>query len=127
LFVSGLVGTVISLFPLKFLPGHKLESWHKGAWAATFLVTLFVMVQVLLRPYSGPGGRSHSPMVTTIALFLVFAGGSLLFHNHFVRKGRLRAGAAMADGVVTPSEDEEALNLECAPNLQATESTEGQL
>jgi hypothetical protein len=97
LFVSGLVGTVISLFPLKFLPGHKLQSWHKGAWAATFLVALFVMVQVLLRPYSGPAGRSHVPLVTTIALFVVFGGGSLLFHDHFVRKARRLATVAAAE------------------------------
>jgi hypothetical protein len=88
LFVSSLVGTVISLFPLRFLPGHKLQQWHKGAWAAIFLVTLFVMVQVLLRPHSTSSGPSHSPLVTTIVLFAVFALGSLLFRAHFVRKRR---------------------------------------
>jgi len=66
-------------------------------------------------------------MVTTIVLFLVFAAGSLLFHDHFVRKARLRAAAVMAEGVVTPSEHEEALNLDGAPRLQATESTDDQL
>ena len=98
LFVSGLVGTVISLFPLRFLPGHKLQSWHKGAWAATFLITLFVLVQVLLRPYPGPEGRSHAPLVTTIVLFIVFAGGSLAFRQHFVRKERRAAAAEAAHG-----------------------------
>ena len=123
-FVSGLVGTVISLFPLKFLPGHKLQSWHKGVWAATFLVTLFVMVQVLLRPYSGPAGRSHAPLVTTIVLFLLFAGGSLLFHQHFVRKGRVLAAASRAQATISPDEHEELLSRDTAPGLDAPARTE---
>jgi hypothetical protein len=95
LFVSSLVGTVISLFPLRFLPGHKLQSWHKGAWAATLLVSLFVLVQVLLRPH-GAGGPSHTPLVTTLVLFAVFGGGSVLFRQHFVRKRRREAALAPA-------------------------------
>jgi hypothetical protein len=93
LFVSNLVGTVISLFPLRFLPGYKLKSWHSGAWAATFALSFFVLVQVLLRPRSG-GGPSHAPLVTTICLFVVFGLGSLLFRAHFARKHR--AGPALA-------------------------------
>ena len=88
LFVSSLVGTVISLFPLRFLPGEKLKAWHLGAWVATFVVTLFVLVQVLLRPHSTSSGPSHTPLVTTIVLFALFGAGSLLFREHFARKGR---------------------------------------
>ncbi|HTV11955.1 MAG TPA: FGLLP motif-containing membrane protein [Acidimicrobiales bacterium] len=93
LFVSSLVGTVISLFPLRFLPGHKLQQWHKGVWAATFGITLFVLVQVLLRPHSTSSGPSHAPLITTIVLFVLFALGSVLFRDHFARKRR-RAEAA---------------------------------
>jgi hypothetical protein len=89
LFVSSLVGTVISLFPLRFLPGHKLQAWHKGAWAVTFGVSLFVLVQVLLRPHSTSSGPSHAPLVTTVLLFVLFGVGSLAFREHFARKRRL--------------------------------------
>ncbi len=89
LFVSSLVGTVISLFPLRFLPGHKLQAWHKGAWALTFVVSLFVLVQVLLRPHSTSSGPSHAPLVTTVLLFVAFGVGSLAFREHFARKRRL--------------------------------------
>ncbi len=95
LFVSALVGTLIGLFPVRFLPGHKLRSWHQGAWLGTFIVTLFVVVQVLLRPGSTPSGPSHSPLVTTVALFVLFGGGSLAFREHFARK--LRRAEAMAE------------------------------
>jgi hypothetical protein len=96
LFVSNLVGTVISLFPLRFLPGYKLKSWHRGAWAATFAVSLFVLVQVLLRPRSG-GGPSHAPLVTTVSLFVLFGLGSLLFRAHFARKHRAQLALATTD------------------------------
>jgi hypothetical protein len=94
LFVANLVSTVISLFPVRFLPGHQLQQWHKGAWAATFGVTLFVLVQVLLRPHSSSNGPSHAPLVTTIVLFGAFGLGSVLFHQHFARKDKAKAAAA---------------------------------
>jgi hypothetical protein len=95
LFVSSLVGTVISLFPLRFLPGHKLQAWHKGAWAVTFGTSLFVLVQVLLRPHSTSSGPSHAPLVTTALLFALFGVGSLVFREHFARKRRLERTLAV--------------------------------
>jgi hypothetical protein len=98
LFVSGLVSTVISLFPLRFLPGHKLQAWHKGAWAATFGISLFVLVQVLLRPHSTSKGPSHAPLVTTILLFVLFALGSVVFREHYARKRRREEALAKVGG-----------------------------
>ncbi|HTV12606.1 MAG TPA: FGLLP motif-containing membrane protein [Acidimicrobiales bacterium] len=108
LFVSSMVGQLISLLPLKFMPGHKLQAWHKGAWAVTFLVTLFVVVQVLLRPGSTASGPSHAPLVTTVVLFVLFGVGSVLFADHFARKRRHLAASGGA-AVITL---EEAVDLE---------------
>jgi hypothetical protein len=119
LFVSSLVGTVISLFPLRFLPGHKLRAWHKGAWAVTFGVSLFVLVQVLLRPHSTSSGPLDAPLVTTVLLFVLFGVGSLAFRDHFARKHRLEralvtkaaiselgeAAGAVATAVANPGPD----------------------
>jgi hypothetical protein len=96
LFVSGLVSTVISLLPLRFLPGHKLQSWHRGAWLATFGISLFVLVQVLLRPRPGSSGHSHVPIVTTLLLFVVFGIGSVLFNRHFSKKHKRAEQAKIA-------------------------------
>ena len=103
LFVSSLVGTVISLFPLRFLPGEKLKSWHVSAWAATFVATLFVLVQVLLRPHSTSSGPSHTPLVTTIVLFALFAGASLMFREHFARKSRIEGDKKPAPATAPPA------------------------
>lgn len=92
LFVSSLVSTVVGLLPLRFMPGHKLRSWHQGAWAGVFLVSLFVLVQVLLRPH-GTTGQGNTPLVTTIVLFVVFGAASLLFREHFARKHRTAEAA----------------------------------
>jgi hypothetical protein len=99
LFVSSLVGTVISLFPLRFLPGNKLQAWHKGAWAVTFGVSLFVLVQVLLRPHSTSSGPSHAPLVTTGLLFVLFGIGSLAFREHFARKRRAERALAIKSAI----------------------------
>ncbi len=88
LFVSGLVSTVVALLPLRFLPGYKLRKWHTGAWAATFTTTLFVLVQVILRPHGATSGPSHAPLVTAVTLFVLFGAGSVLFWLHFSRKTR---------------------------------------
>ena len=90
------MSTVISLFPLRFLPGHKLQSWHKGVWALTFTISLFVLVQVLLRPHSTSSGHSHAPLVTTLALFIVFGLGSVLFRQHFSNKRRRTQAVGVA-------------------------------
>jgi hypothetical protein len=121
LFVSSLVGTVISLFPLRFLPGSKLQAWHKGAWAATFGISLFVLVQVLLRPHSTSSGPSHAPLVTTVLLFLLFGAGSLVFREHFARKRRLETTLA---GKVAITEVGDAGNAEAA-GVVATARPEG--
>jgi hypothetical protein len=89
IFVSALVCTVISLLPLRFLPGYKLKAWHKGAWAATFALSLFLLVQVLMQTHPGLAGKSNAPLLATGCLFIVFAGASLVFREHFVRPHRL--------------------------------------
>ncbi len=88
LFVGGLVGTVIGMFPLRFMPGHKLISWHRGAWAAVFGVAVFGLMQAMLRPSTGLGHPGHAPLVTAIVLFVVFGGASVVFAAYFNRRKR---------------------------------------
>jgi YVTN family beta-propeller protein len=85
MFVGGLVGTAIGLLPLRFLPGWALKEWHRGVWAALFAATLFGVVDLLLLRHHGRGGHTSS-LVTTLVLFVVFAGGSIAFREYFARK-----------------------------------------
>jgi hypothetical protein len=100
-FVSGLVGTVIGLLPFAFLPGGDLIRWHRGAWVATFAVALFGTVQVMLRPVTGPTHPGGAPIVTAIALFLVFGVASVGLRLYAVRRQRERdreSAAEQAEG-----------------------------
>jgi hypothetical protein len=92
LFVSGLVGLVIGLVPLRFLPGEKLAAWHRGAWAGMFALAAFALVQIMLRP-SATAHTGTVPFWTTLGLFLAFGAVSVGFWGYFlVRTGELPKG-----------------------------------
>jgi alpha-tubulin suppressor-like RCC1 family protein len=90
LFVSGLVGTALGMLPLRFLAGGAVKAWHRGAWAVTFVVSLFAVVQIMLLPHGHRAGAV--PLVTTIVLFVIFGVVSLWFRDHWEAKAREREG-----------------------------------
>ena len=96
LFVGGLVGSVINLIPVRFMPGHTLASWHRGAWMAVFGVAAFGMTEIVLFP-SRHNHAGHAPLVTIIVLFVVFGGGSLAFREYFSRRERRLESAKSVD------------------------------
>jgi hypothetical protein len=87
LFVGGLVGSVINLIPVRFMPGHTLASWHRGAWMAVFGIAAFGMTEIVVFP-SRHNHAGHAPLVTIIVLFVLFGGGSLVFREYFSRRER---------------------------------------
>jgi len=90
LFVSGLVGTVITLLPLRFLPGWDLHHWHLGAWSGCFGLATFGVVEVLLIPHTV--NRSHEPLVTSLVLLVAFGGLSISLREFFARRRRRAEG-----------------------------------
>ncbi|HEY0868914.1 MAG TPA: MarR family winged helix-turn-helix transcriptional regulator, partial [Acidothermaceae bacterium] len=130
IFVAGITGTVISLLPLRFMPGQALYSWHRGVWAATFGVATFGLVEILLRPstqaVTHPGNIAWA---TAAVLFIIFGIGSLAFREYFARhvptdQQRIGLGAAvitalLADGDRSENELAQRLSVE-ASHLHAT-------
>ncbi len=94
MFVGGLVGTVIGLVPLEFLPGWAVRQWHRGVWAALFALASFGVVDFLLLNHRRQHAGNGSSIVTTVVLFVLFAGGSVVFREHFIRKRRAATGGA---------------------------------
>lgn len=90
IFVSGLVGTVIGLTPLRALPGYAIKEWNRAVWVVTYVLALFGLVQVLLRPHAV--GPSHTPLAMTVGFFVLFGAASIAFHEHFEAKRRAAAG-----------------------------------
>jgi hypothetical protein len=96
LFVGGLVGSVIGLFPLRFLPGGTLADWNRAVWAATFGLAVFGLLQLMLRPESAAAHNTKAALATAIVLFVLFGGASVLFRYYFYRRHRRAAAAASA-------------------------------
>lgn len=93
--VGGFVGSVIGLFPLRFLNGGTLFTWNRGVWGGTFGVALFGLVQVLLHPGSSPAHSGNAPVITAIVLFALFGVVSVGFNQYFERRKKRRAEAAL--------------------------------
>jgi hypothetical protein len=89
-FVGGLVGQVISLLPLRFLPGQTLLEWSRAAWAATFGIAVFGLIEVELRPQSTAAHPGGAPLVTAVFLFVLFGGSTLGLRRYFARRERQR-------------------------------------
>ena len=84
LFIGGIEGMLLSLVPLRFLPGHRVAKWNWPAWCALAVVISFLFVHVLLRPDSGYLGRSPTASVAvTVGLFFAFGLASVLFWAYF--------------------------------------------
>jgi hypothetical protein len=90
MFVAAVVGTVLSMIPLRFLPGHALFHWHRGVWSAVFGIAAFGLIEVMLHPGSGPAKPASAPWVTAVTLFVVFAGISVGFNRYFAHRTRLQ-------------------------------------
>jgi len=103
IFVGGLVGTVIGLLPLEFMPGGTLAKWRKDVWAAVFFIALFLLVEVELRPAAGPTHPGGAPIVTVVVLFAIFGGGTFFMRHFFVkRKVNKNDHAASDPSMATP-------------------------
>jgi hypothetical protein len=83
LFLSGMVGLMIGLIPLRFLPGERLAQWRWGAWALLFGLAMITVIEVVIRPQTNAARGRSEPFWTTLALFLGFGLASILFWLYF--------------------------------------------
>jgi photosystem II stability/assembly factor-like uncharacterized protein len=85
LFLSGMVGLLIGLIPLRFLPGERVAQWHWGAWVALFGVAMLTVMEVVIRPQTSAARGVSAPFWTTLGLFIGFGVASILFWAYFKR------------------------------------------
>jgi hypothetical protein len=82
--ITGIESTVITMMPIRFMAGEKIAAWSRPVWAALFAASLFVFVEVLLRP--GTGYVSHASRASAagvLALLLSLAALSIGFWAYF--------------------------------------------
>ena len=89
-FVGGLVGSVLSLVPLRFLPGGALAEWNRVVWGTFFGLAVFGLLQVMLRPESSSVHTGTTAVVTAGVLFVIFGGISVTTRIYFGRRRRRR-------------------------------------
>jgi len=104
-FVGGLVGQVISLMPLRFLAGATLMEWSRVAWALTFGVAVFGLIEVELRPQSAAAHPGGAPLVTAVVLFVLFGGSTLGLRWYFSSPEHRRRHEAKALATAVPTPD----------------------
>jgi hypothetical protein len=114
IFVGGLVGTVIGLMPLEFMPGGALLKWRKDVWALVFFVALFLLVEVELNPDSGPTHHGSAPIVTAVVLFLGFGGSTWWMRRYFITRAELKEPARAAASAPAPIGPADAAPAEAA-------------
>jgi hypothetical protein len=109
IFLMGLEGLAVELFPLRYFDGSRIQAWRTGIWAALFTIAVFVVVHVLLSAGSGYVGKTDNlgarPVV--VALLLGFSALSLTFWGYFrfraEREDQETSGAGdLAVGIVRP-------------------------
>jgi hypothetical protein len=62
------------------------------AWAITFGIAVFGLLEVELRPQSTAAHPGKAPIVTAIVLFVLFGGLSVGLHVYFNAHKRRHAG-----------------------------------
>jgi hypothetical protein len=107
IFIGGLVGTVIGLLPLAFMPGGTLAKWRKDVWAVVFFLAVFLLVEVELRPAAGPTHPGGAPIVTALVLFAIFGGGTFWMRHFFAKRtaAKERDGALVTTSALIPEPD----------------------
>jgi hypothetical protein len=83
-FIGGIEGALLTLVPLRFLPGHDVARWSWVGWSVLAFATSFLFVDALLRPETGYLGQSSSASaIITYGLFAVFGIASVAFWGWF--------------------------------------------
>ena len=82
--VAGLEGAAIGLLPMRFLPGETVFRWNRWVWGTLLGLAMLGFLLILVNPTSGYlADSSRTPMVTIVALLLLFGLGSVLFWAYF--------------------------------------------
>ncbi len=81
--VSGLLGLIFTLLPLRFLQGDVIWRWSRRWWVALYATVAFFFIAVLVRPELAPGRRPMAQLVTALTLLVAFGAASVAFWLRF--------------------------------------------
>jgi hypothetical protein len=85
IFVSSIVGSLVTSLPVGALPGKKIYKWHRGAWLAFMTTVVFLLVSVAATPLSSSATSDHSPLIAIVVAVLFLGGLALVLARIFLR------------------------------------------
>jgi hypothetical protein len=76
--VAGIETLAVGLLPMRFLPGHPLYEWRRGAWFAVFALSVMGYLLILVDPANGYlSDDSRTPMLIGVIFLVTFGIVSL--------------------------------------------------
>jgi hypothetical protein len=89
--VAGLQGAMLSLLPMRRMPGGKIRMWNPRVWGVLAFVALVGFWHILVNPSTGYlADSSRTPLLTIVALLALFGLGSVSFWGAFELRRRRR-------------------------------------
>lgn len=71
--VAGIETLAIGLLPMRFLPGHPLFQWRRGAWFVLFALSIMGYLLILVDPANGYlSDDSRTPMLIGVIFLVTF-------------------------------------------------------
>ncbi len=89
IFIAGVQGVLISLLPLRFLPGRDIYKWNKVVWALLLGIAAFIFFHLLLGQGSSYVGTINGTIAAAIFTGL-FVGATISAWVFFAIRDRKR-------------------------------------
>jgi len=81
---DGVQVTAFALLPLSFLAGESVRKWNPWVHAVLWLSGLAAFGIIILNPQNGYlSDSTRTPLLTIVALFVLFSAGSVGFWKYF--------------------------------------------
>jgi alpha-tubulin suppressor-like RCC1 family protein len=102
LVADGVQVTAFALLPLSFLAGESVRKWNPWVHAVLWLTGIAAFGVIILNPQNGYlSDTTRTPLLTIVALLVLFSAGSVGFWKYF-RDWRKRMAALTAPAAEAP-------------------------
>ena len=110
IFIAGVQGVLISLLPLRYLPGRDIFKWNRAVWALLLGIAAFIFFHLLLGQGSSYVGTINGTIAAAIFTGL-FVGATIFAWVFFAIRDRRREANAANDPDREAKEDEDRVSF----------------
>ncbi len=110
IFIAGVQGVLISLLPLRYLPGRDIFKWNRAVWAVLLGISAFIFFHLLLGQGSSYVGTINGTIAAAIFTGL-FVGTTIFAWIFFAIRDRKREAKGADDPEWEAKEDEDRVSF----------------